>query len=997
MIRAPPGHHHLPNSLNFGFQKIGTRDYLLAVWFDKIDEKTIIWFAYGGNLAAEGSKVQLPADGHLVLTYSNGDELWSPSLPGTGVASTAMHDMGNSILANQDHINSWETFSQPTDTILLTQTLHHGKTLSLLFIFKDAEHFPCFCCSYKVEGNNGKYTFTFSVGLLLNILSSRFTPFLVYKTSQSILFVKPESKRATMASLASISFLLLLFLLLLPYLAISQSNIATGKSLVAGDKESAPWLSPSGDFALGFSQLDNGDNFLVSIWYDKIPEKTIVWSASDKNTPVVAPQGSKLAVAPDRGLALNGPGDESLWSSDPIVGVVAYGYMNDTGNFVLRNSNSEILWESFKNPTDTILPGQIASNSGILLSSRLSASNFTQGRFQLHLQDGNLQLRTINLPSSHANEPYFRFPALSPPVPVTGISFNSTGFLNILHDNGQTSPLTTGSGISPRDNYLRATLEWDGVFIQYSRPKTGGNWTVVWREPENICKTGLPVGSGICGFNRICRLDVNYRPVCDCPRGFSVLNGEDEHRNCVPNYLQSCGEAQSSGPDEFALEDIANIDWPTSDYDLLQPFNEDECKDSCLHDCMCAVAIFRGGDMCWKKKLPLSNGRIDMNLNSKAFIKRRKDGSPPQNSSPPGSNGDKKDTLILAGSVLLGSSVFVNVILIAATGLGFVVIYQNKLKQFFKDESGMHINIRSFTYKELEEATDDFKEELGRGSFGIVYKGAVESGDSKIDVAVKKLDRSFQESDKEFKTEVIVIGQTHHKNLVRLIGYCNEGQNRLLVYELLSNGTLASFLFEDLKPSWEQRTQIALEIGKGLLYLHEECSTQIIHCDIKPQNILLDEYYSARISDFGLAKLLINQTQAHTAIRGTRGYVAPEWFRNMPITMKVDVYSFGILLLEIICCRRSIDIEAGDEESVILAEWAFDCYREGMLGALVGKDEAARNDMKKLERFVMVAIWCIQEDPASRPSMKKVMLMLEGIIQVPAPPSPFAFSTISTV
>ncbi|KAF8041049.1 hypothetical protein BT93_B3078 [Corymbia citriodora subsp. variegata] len=803
-----------------------------------------------------------------------------------------------------------------------------------------------------------------------------------------------------MASLASIDHLLPLFLLLLPCLAISQSNITIGESLVAGDTKSAPWVSFSGDFALGFSQLDDdSDSFVVAIWYAKIPENTIVWCASDTNSkqPIIAPRGSKLVVTADRGLVLNDTGGGIPWKSDPIVGAVAYGYMNDTGNFVLKNSNSETLWESFDYPTDTILPEQIVSDNAILLSSRQSASNFSLGRFQFRLQ-GNLLLTTVNLPSSNTNDPYFTFPAPSPSVPVTGISFNDSGFLNSLYGNGQSSPLKTVSGGSPRDNYLRATLEPDGVFIQYSRPKNGGNWTVVWQVPENMCKTDLAsIGSGVCGFNRICRLDVNFRPVCDCPLGFSVVDEKDEYRGCVQNYSQSCGEAQSSGPDMFVLEDITNIDWPTSDYELLQPFTEDECKDSCLRDCMCAVAIFRSGDMCWKKKVPLSNGRIDMSLNSKAFIKRRKDGFLLQTPSPPGPDDNKKDTLILAGSVLLGSSVFVNFILIAATGLGFFMIYQNKLKKFFKDETGMDINIHSFTYKELADATGGFKEELGRGSFGIVYRGVIAIGNSKHVVAVKKLDRSFQESEKEFKTEVIVIGQTHHKNLVRLIGYCNEGQNRLLVYEFLSNGTLASFLFEDLKPSWEQRAQIALGIGRGLLYLHEECKTQIIHCDIKPQNILLDEYYNARISDFGLAKLLITQTQTHTAIRGTRGYVAPEWFRNMPITVKVDVYSFGVLLLEIICCRRSIDIEASNEERVILADWAYDCYREGTLEALVEKDETAVNDMKKLERFVRVAIWCIQEDPALRPTMKKVMLMLEGIIQASAPPSPFAFSTISTV
>lgn len=139
---------------------------------------------------------------------------------------------------------------------------------------------------------------------------------------------------------------------------------------------------------------------------------------------------------------------------------------------------------------------------------------------------------------------------------------------------------------------------------------------------------------------------------------------------------------------------------------------------------------------------------------------------------------------------------------------------------------------------------------------------------------------------KEFKTEVNVIGQTHHKNLVRLIGFCDEGSHRLLVYEFLSNGSLAGFLFGDLRLSWNQRVQIAIGIAKGLLYLHDECNNPIIHCDIKPQNILLDDYYNARISDVGLAKLLrMDQSETQTDIRGTKGYVAPEWFRNMPVTV----------------------------------------------------------------------------------------------------------------
>jgi serine/threonine protein kinase len=179
------------------------------------------------------------------------------------------------------------------------------------------------------------------------------------------------------------------------------------------------------------------------------------------------------------------------------------------------------------------------------------------------------------------------------------------------------------------------------------------------------------------------------------------------------------------------------------------------------------------------------------------------------------------------------------------------------------------------------------------------------------------------------------------------------------------------------------------------LYLHEECSTQIIHCDIKPQNILIDDYYNARISDFGLAKLLaINQSQTKTAIRGTKGYVAPEWFRNTPVTVKVDVYSFGVLLLEIICCRRSVDLEISGT-GAILTDWAYDCYRHGTLDALIEDDMGAMNDVSTLERAMKVAIWCIQEVPSLRPTMRKVTQMLEGVVEVPAPPNPFPFSEIS--
>ncbi|XXG46255.1 hypothetical protein AAC387_Pa02g1147 [Persea americana] len=211
----------------------------------------------------------------------------------------------------------------------------------------------------------------------------------------------------------------------------------------------------------------------------------------------------------------------------------------------------------------------------------------------------------------------------------------------------------------------------------------------------------------------------------------------------------------------------------------------------------------------------------------------------------------------------------------------------------------------------------------------------------------------------------------------------------------MSSGSLASFLFGSIRPDWNQRTQIALGIARGLVYLHEECSTQIIHCDINPQNILLDESFTPRISGFGLAKLMkADQTRSITGIRGTRGYVSPEWFKDMPITAKVDVYSFGVLLLEIICCRRNLEMGLENEERAILTDWAYDCYAEMRLDLLVENDEDAKEDLKRVERMVMVAIWCIQENPTMRPGMMNVTEMLEGVVEVSKPLSPYSTSSV---
>ena len=797
---------------------------------------------------------------------------------------------------------------------------------------------------------------------------------------------------------------LLFLLILLPIFSIAQNNgnITTGNFLTATNN-SSPWLSPSGDFAFGFHPLNQTDLFLLSIWFAEVPEKTIVWFAKEKLDTIPAPRGSKVELTADHGLVLTGPQGDPLWNtSSNIIGTVANGFMSNTGNFELHDRNFNKLWESFKNPSDTLLPSQTMDIGGVL-SSRQSETHFSIGRFQLRLiPGGNLVLNTINLPTVNPSNPYYTSGTSQPSNPGKQLVLNQSGYIYILTDNNQTLPLRQGKPESAAEFYFRATLNFDGVFTLYSYPKNSnanGIWTPIWSVPDNICVASSALSdSGTCGFNSICTLGSDKRPICRCPKGYSLLDPNDPYGSCKPDFIQGCEEDKlSPRKDLYYFEVLTNTYFINSEnYAILQPYTEDQCSKSCMDDCMCVVAVFKDGDTCYKKKLPLSNGRVDnSNIGGKAYMKIRKNNSitlPDHRLPIPETKKKNHDNFILMWSALLASSVFVNIILIVAICVGVFSIYNKKLKTPMRNFGAVEMNLRCFTYQELVEATDGFKEELGKGAFGVVYKGAIEMGSSVL-VAVKKLNSSVQDYEREFKTEVNVIGQTHHKNLVRLLGFCDEGLHRLLVYEFLSNGTLASFLFRDLKPSWNQRIQIAVGIARGLWYLHEECSNQIIHCDIKPQNILLDNYYNVRISDFGLAKLLrMNQSKTHTNIRGTKGYVAPEWFRNMPITPKVDVYSYGVILLEIICCRRSVDMENTEEEKAILTDWAYDCYREGALDALVEYNVEELDDKEKLERYVMIAIWCIQEDPSLRPTMRRVTQMLEGVVEVLVPPCPFLFS-----
>ncbi|KAH0638313.1 hypothetical protein KY290_035605 [Solanum tuberosum] len=287
-------------------------------------------------------------------------------------------------------------------------------------------------------------------------------------------------------------------------------------------------------------------------------------------------------------------------------------------------------------------------------------------------------------------------------------------------------------------------------------------------------------------------------------------------------------------------------------------------------------------------------------------------------------------------------------------------------------------NVRLFTYNSLRSATGHFhpSNKIGGGGFGVVYKGVLRDGTC---VAIKCLSAESKQGTKEFLTEINMISNTQHPNLVQLIGCCVESGNRMLIYEYLKNNSLASALLgsngKRVALNWPQRVAICLGTASGLAFLHEEASPPIVHRDIKASNILIDENLHPKIGDFGLAKLFPeNVTHLSTRVAGTIGYLAPEYALFGQLTKKADVYSFGVLVLEIISGRSSSKSAFG-VDLLVLVEWVWKLREEGQLLEIIDPDLTEYPETELL-RFIKVALFCTQAAPTQRPNMKQVIEML---------------------
>ncbi|XP_021810757.1 G-type lectin S-receptor-like serine/threonine-protein kinase At5g35370 [Prunus avium] len=733
-------------------------------------------------------------------------------------------------------------------------------------------------------------------------------------------------------------------------------------------------------------------NFYLCIIH--VASNTVIWTAN-RNASISASGEMNLTA---KGVSISDEDGTPVWSTPSLKSPVSALLLNEMGNLILLDQFNGSLWESFHYPTDTIVIGQHLPVGSFLSSTR---SNFSIGDYRLIISDSDALLQWLGQTywklsmdtNAYTNSNYI----------VEYMSIDRTG----LHLLGRNGTVVVIQVLLSSSDLRIAKLESSGQFTVKSL--SGTDWTQEFGGPADDCQIPL-----VCGRIGLCTASTSH--TCSCPANFHA--GSEDTGDCVPSgsfsLPFSCNStingSQLNSPAisyiglDYGMDYFANVFSEPVKYGV----NLSTCQALCSSDCTCLGIFYENSTgSCYTLKDEL--GSIFVSNTAKndllGYIKALV-GSSPSNF---GDNNQSKNFPVAALVLLPFSGFFLLV------ALGFLLWgrrRQSKKKEIklghFGSLSSGEMDAfyipglpKRFDYEELEVATDDFKTLIGSGGFGAVYKGVLPD---KTVVAVKRIINLGVQGKKDFCSEIAVIGNIHHANLVKLKGFCAQGRQRLLVYEYMNRGSLDRSLFGSGPVlEWQERLDIALGTARGLAYLHSGCEQKIIHCDVKPENILLHDRFQAKISDFGLSKLLTTeQSSLFTTMRGTRGYLAPEWLTNSAISEKTDVYSFGMVLLELVSGRKNTlrlqshslnnSSSGGGQSSsssgsalVYFPLFALEMHEQGRYLELADWRLEGRVTSEEVEKFVRVALCCVHEEPALRPNMNTIVGMLEGGIPLGQP------------
>ncbi|KAJ1272971.1 hypothetical protein BS78_06G244200 [Paspalum vaginatum] len=779
------------------------------------------------------------------------------------------------------------------------------------------------------------------------------------------------------------------------------ANITDGQTMV----------SINGSFTLGFfSSTGVPTKRFLGIWFTASPD-AVCWVAN-RDSPLNDTSGVLVMGSAWSLLLLDGSG-QTAWSSntaDASASASVVAQLLESGNLVVREQSSgHILWQSFDHPSNTLLAGMRLGNNPQTgeewsLTSWRGPNDPMPGDFRLVMDTKGA------LPESVSWQGNVKKYSTGP--------WNGEWFSGIPEIASYSGKFTVQVVVSadevayvfnamPGAPFSRLVLTEDGAVQRLAWDPDRRSWSVWAASPRDACDNYAK-----CGAFGICNMDSASTLICGCMYGFSPASPSqwssmrETSGGCRRDVPLECGNGTTTTDGFRVFRGVKLPDTDNATADMSATL--EQCRERCLANCSCvaysAADIRSGGSGC----VMWMNDIVDVRYGDKGqdlYVRLAK------SELADGKRRDVAKIMLPVTASLLAVTAAVGMYLVCvcrrrgrATSLTFlqgVCRYNNVQKQlmlgFLRESNGLGVedfDLPFVCFRDIVSATNNFSVNnmLGQGGFGKVYKGMLDY----TEVAIKRLCKGSRQGAEEFRNEVLLIAKLQHRNLVRLIGYCIHGDEKLLIYEYLPNKSLDFFIFDAASKSaidWPTRFKIIKGISRGLLYLHQDSRLTVIHRDLKSGNILLDMDMSPKISDFGMARIFGgNEQEANTnRVVGTYGYMSPEYAMDGAFSVKSDIYSLGVILLEIIS-GLSITLTRFTGFPNLLA-YAWSLWQDGKAIDLVDSSIIETCSPTEALRCIHIGLLCVQDNPNSRPFMSSVVFMLENeTTPLSVPKQPVYFS-----